>query len=333
MNRNAVFLLSISLAVSGCAGAKLKAQQARIDSLESESRDLAGQLTDKVALVEALQAEKADLEGKVSDAEQKLAFAQAHVDSLAQSNKELSDSLQADQGQRAIRVKRLVAEKDALSHQLNEAHKEKLALARAKATLQAKQKKLAAELEAAKRANDELSQKLAAIDAEKTGREKDLASRVDQASQELKTLGEVLARELGSQRAKLSQSGETISITLQERLLFESQQSKLTEAGGALLARLGPALRQLSGRQFRVEGHSDTTPIKWELLGRFSSHWDLSSAQATAVARFLSERSGLDPARLTAAGFGEFRPAQPNDTPEGRMANRRIVIVAAPAAP
>jgi chemotaxis protein MotB len=48
------------------------------------------------------------------------------------------------------------------------------------------------------------------------------------------------------------------------------------------------------------------------------------------VARWLHEHAGLDPARLSAAGFGEFRPAKPNDTPEGRAANRRGVIVVSP---
>ena len=333
MNRNAAFLLSLILAASGCAGAKLKAQQAKIDSLESQSRDLLGQLTDRTARIDTLQSERAELDGKLSDATQKLSFAQAHVDSLVQSNNELSESLETDKGHLAVKVKRLVAEKDALSLQLNEAQKTKLELGRAKATLQAKKDRLAAELAAAKRANEALGQKLSAIEAEKTRRDEDLAARIDKTRQELEALAAAMPKELGSDRAKLAQSSETISITLQEPLLFEPQQAKLTKDGSALLARLGAALRELPAREFRIEGYSDNAPIKWELFGHFTSHWDLSSARATAVARYLSASAGLDPARLTASGFGEFRPVKPNDSPEGRAANRRVVIVAVPAAP
>jgi chemotaxis protein MotB len=100
----------------------------------------------------------------------------------------------------------------------------------------------------------------------------------------------------------------------------------------ALLDRVGRALQALAPSAVRVEGHSDNSAIKWDLFGRFTSHWDLSAARATAVARYLHEHSGLDPRRLTASGFGEFRPVKGNDTPAGREANRRVVLAIDPAA-
>jgi chemotaxis protein MotB len=143
-------------------------------------------------------------------------------------------------------------------------------------------------------------------------------------------LADAVLKEIESEQAGVDQKGEAIELTLREPLLFAPQQAKLTDAGIALLDKVGNALRELPRRAVRVEGHSDNSRIKWELFGRFTSHWDLSAARATAVARYLHEHSGLDPRLLTASGFGEFRPAKGNDTEAGRAANRRIVVVLEP---
>jgi chemotaxis protein MotB len=72
-----------------------------------------------------------------------------------------------------------------------------------------------------------------------------------------------------------------------------------------------------------VEGHTDNTPIS----GRYPSNWELSTARATTVLRELIERHGLSPARLSAAGYADERPVAPNDTADGRSANRRVELV------
>jgi chemotaxis protein MotB len=74
----------------------------------------------------------------------------------------------------------------------------------------------------------------------------------------------------------------------------------------------------------RVEGHSDNVPIHNAV---FSSNWDLSTARAMAVAMMLLNESGVDPKRMSIAGYGQYHPAASNDTPEGRRANRRVDIV------
>ena len=74
----------------------------------------------------------------------------------------------------------------------------------------------------------------------------------------------------------------------------------------------------------RIEGHTDNVPIR---TARYSSNWELSTARASAVVAYLVESSGFDPARLSAAGYGEFHPRVANDTPENRARNRRIDIV------
>ena len=74
----------------------------------------------------------------------------------------------------------------------------------------------------------------------------------------------------------------------------------------------------------RVEGNTDNVPIH---TAQFPTNWELSAARAIGVARYLVEHDGLDPTRVSAAGYGEFRPRRPNDTDADRQENRRVDIV------
>jgi chemotaxis protein MotB len=74
----------------------------------------------------------------------------------------------------------------------------------------------------------------------------------------------------------------------------------------------------------RVEGNTDNVPIH---TSAYPTNWELSTARAVNVVRYLVEHDGLDPTRVSAAGYGEFRPRKPNDTPADRQQNRRVDIV------
>ena len=74
----------------------------------------------------------------------------------------------------------------------------------------------------------------------------------------------------------------------------------------------------------RIEGHTDNVPIH---NGQFASNWELSTARASQLLRLFVERYQMNPARLSIAGYAEFHPAAPNDTPDGRARNRRVDIV------
>jgi chemotaxis protein MotB len=84
------------------------------------------------------------------------------------------------------------------------------------------------------------------------------------------------------------------------------------------------ALLQSQPHQIRVEGHTDDRPIQNE---RFASNWELSTARATRVVQWLVEDGRIAPARLSAAGYAEYRPRVANTGPEGRARNRRVDIV------
>jgi chemotaxis protein MotB len=74
----------------------------------------------------------------------------------------------------------------------------------------------------------------------------------------------------------------------------------------------------------RIEGHTDDVPIR---TARYGSNWELSTARASAVVAYLIQEVGIEPRRLSAAGYGEFHPRVANDTQENRARNRRIDIV------
>ena len=119
-------------------------------------------------------------------------------------------------------------------------------------------------------------------------------------------------------------------ISLAGNILFDSGKADLRPEGLVLLDALADGLRPLPN-ELRVEGHTDDIPITTPL---YPSNWELSSARATNVARYLAEREHLAPARLSAAGYADNRPVAQNDTREGRARNRRVDIgvLSAPAA-
>lgn len=83
---------------------------------------------------------------------------------------------------------------------------------------------------------------------------------------------------------------------------------------------------QLVGRpnHIRVEGHTDDTPIQTSV---YPSNWELSSARATAVVRYYSENRAIKADRISALGYGQFRPVAPNNSIENRARNRRVDVV------
>jgi chemotaxis protein MotB len=85
-------------------------------------------------------------------------------------------------------------------------------------------------------------------------------------------------------------------------------------------------LRTIGNRRFQVAGHTDNVPIT---TTKFNSNWELSTERAVVVVRFLIGR-GLRPDLLSAAGYGEFDPIAPNDSPANKSKNRRIEITLQP---
>jgi chemotaxis protein MotB len=115
-------------------------------------------------------------------------------------------------------------------------------------------------------------------------------------------------------------------VELAENILFDSGRADLKKEGQDALTQVASVLSSIENRDFQVAGHTDNIPIK---SARFPSNWELSTARAVVVTKWLTEK-GLASNRVSAAGYAETQPVAPNDTPDGRQQNRRIEIVLMP---
>lgn len=115
-------------------------------------------------------------------------------------------------------------------------------------------------------------------------------------------------------------------VELSSNILFPSGKSELLPEGEAALTELSSILTTINDRDFQVAGHTDNVPIN---SPKFKSNWELSTARAVTVVKFLQEKS-VDPSRLSASGYAEYQPAASNDTEDGKQQNRRIEIVLMP---
>jgi chemotaxis protein MotB len=113
-----------------------------------------------------------------------------------------------------------------------------------------------------------------------------------------------------------------IEVEMRTDILFPSGSARLADDAVEIIEQLGSVLAPLPN-PIRVEGHTDNRPIKTAV---FYSNWELSAARAGSVVRVLATH-GVSPDRLAVIGYGEQRPVKANDSPDGRNANRRVVIV------
>lgn len=120
----------------------------------------------------------------------------------------------------------------------------------------------------------------------------------------------------------LSSSATQVRLETRDHILFSNASAELTESGADLLIELTTLLARYPGI-ISVEGHADSRPI---VSGPFPSNWELSSARAASVVRYLVEQ-GIDAERLRAIGYGDTRPRSDNASAEGRAANRRVSLV------
>jgi chemotaxis protein MotB len=135
-------------------------------------------------------------------------------------------------------------------------------------------------------------------------------------------------REILSDRENIRIVGDR--FVFQSEVLFPSGGNELNEMGQAEMAKLAAALIDLAEEipseinwVLRVDGHTDNVPLSG--TGRYKDNWELSSARATSVVKYLMA-NGVPANRLVAAGFGEHQPIASGDTPDVRQQNRRIEL-------
>jgi flagellar motor protein MotB len=153
-----------------------------------------------------------------------------------------------------------------------------------------------------------------------------LATEVAAASQSHRQLEAEMREALTSRDIAVSELQGRLTVTILDRILFDSGDATIKPEGMKLLDEVAKILARYTNRPVQVFGHTDNVPIRV----RYPSNWELSTARAVAAVRYLAEKAGVQPSLLSAVGCGEFQPIADNSTPEGRARNRRIALVVLP---
>ena len=154
----------------------------------------------------------------------------------------------------------------------------------------------------------------------------DLEKEKAMAGQMAKGLEEEMRSDLESKDVAISNLKGKLTVNILDRVMFDSGESVLKPDGESVLRKIASILAGHPELKIQVIGHTDNVPIR----NRFASNWELSTARALAAVHFLTEKAAVDPRRVGAAGYGEYRPIADNSTAEGRARNRRIAITILP---
>ena len=119
-----------------------------------------------------------------------------------------------------------------------------------------------------------------------------------------------------------------VYISLADNMLFKTGSYQISPAAMDILSKIAKIIKDYSGYSVLVEGNTDNVPISRENI---RNNWDLSALRASSVVQVLQNDFGVDPARLTAGGRGEYNPIASNDTAAGRQLNRRTQIIITPS--
>ncbi len=139
-------------------------------------------------------------------------------------------------------------------------------------------------------------------------------------------LEQTLSKQVAEHTVSIKMGRDGLVISLKEAGFFASGSASPKPETLPTLKQVAASLGR-TPYDLRIEGHTDNIPIH---TAEFDSNWELSSARATHIARIFLALKAMPPDRISAAGYAEFHPVAPNDTPEGRAQNRRVDLVVLP---
>ncbi|NCF10072.1 MAG: peptidoglycan -binding protein [Gammaproteobacteria bacterium] len=308
----------------GLAEEQNDALQDKTSALSSLISELMGEKVELNARLDALTSANAGLEEDLAG----LSEARA---ALAMESATLSEALAGSREETGALIRRLRATEQTLAQRGAELDEERSISAAARAELALLNRQI---LELRRRL-EEIATALAAAEAVKQTQEAeiaDLGKRLNIAlAREVNRLSRYQSEFFGRLREVLGESPdirvEGDRFVFSSELLFASGTADLGERGRTQLVRFAATLRELAERipddldwVLRVDGHTDRVPIR---TARYASNWELSTARAVEVVRFLIDQR-IPPRRLVAAGFGEYHPLDPGNSPTALARNRRI---------
>ncbi len=170
-----------------------------------------------------------------------------------------------------------------------------------------------------KQTEEDLKEQLAAKEAE-----------IEELTRTRRQIEESLKEQIEQRDIKIEEIEGKLKVIFVDKILFGSGSVKVKKKGREVLLKLADSLKDAKDQNIVVEGHTDDVQISKSLQAKYPSNWELSTARAAAVVRFLQYKAGVEPERLTACGYGSYQPVASNETEEGRRQNRRIEIILAP---
>ena len=182
----------------------------------------------------------------------------------------------------------------------------------------------------------DLRQRVGTLEEDKTRLTQELTdankAREEKVREVSSTYDQLVAKmkgEIDKGQVTISELKGKLTVNMVEAILFDSGKAEVKPEGLVVLGKVIEILKTVNDKSIRIEGHTDNKPIVAPLTQRYPTNWELSAARSINVARYL-QKQGIEPAKLSAAAFGEFKSVADNATSEGRAKNRRIEIVLVP---
>jgi chemotaxis protein MotB len=308
---------------------QLSSLQARHRDLSAENERLKAELAHLTERLTAATADRdrtsADLSDMISQRDRvraELADMSSQRDRLALDNKELDTVLKS--------------KSDTLSKTIDELRGRIAGLEGENARLKSQISGLEQQFAAQKKALDDKSEETARYERENVKQRQEIAALQKAQEEKIQTASKTYEDLLQKMKAEIAQGQMTITelkgkltVNMVDAILFDTGKAEVKPEGMEVLKKVVSILKDVRDKWIRIEGHTDNVQIVGALAKKYPTNWELSSARAVNVARYLQEQ-GIDPAVLSGVAYGEYHPVATNETPEGKQKNRRIEIILVP---
>lgn len=326
-----IFLLLSLLFLAGCVSSgKYKACLDDVAKLKSDKESLEKDIVEKSNKIKDLEAQNKSIDANLIQCEdekknlkEKLEICTSNKNELVQKKAELETEI-------ANLNKTLSAKKDELSKKIVELNN---LLAIKENDLKSCNDKitfLSNDLKNKDLTIQDLKKELTNLSQEKAKIMEEKEKAISQLKNTYNSLVSELKEEIKKGEIEVTQLRDKLTLQMVEKILFDSGSAEIKGSGKKIIDRVAEILKNVSDKQIRIEGHTDNVPIGPKIARKFPTNWELSTARATTVVRYLIEKGGINPKILSAVGYADNMPVASNDTEEGRAKNRRIEIVLSP---
>lgn len=330
-----ILIALAALTFTGCVVSKevYQAQYVRASELEARNEDLDNKIKEKADALEKQKKRAVELEAAQKALEEevrikKAAAADAEKRAETQASERETLAAELDVAKKALRSAEIesAALKDKLRAGETAAKENATGTREQLAKRDTEIEKLRARVQNLESERDVMIEARQKLENEKK-------EKLVEVSKTYEGLIENMKGEIEKGQIEISNLKGKLSVKMNDEILFTSGSAEVVPEGREILKKIAASLKEAADKMIIIEGHTDTIPIKGPLVEKYPTNWELSTARAVSVVRYLSEKAGMDPKRLQAAGLGEHHPVADNATKEGRAKNRRIEIRITPLEP